>query len=101
MAASFVVQTIEQEALKQLLKRVENSVDKGTYNDNRQYNGEDHLIGVEFFHEQFELTLMLQKSRMPPIRTRRVIYATRINLLYPTQMRYAEHELRARYIFLR
>jgi len=61
MAASFVVQTIEQEALKQLLKRVENSADKGTYNDNRQYDGEDHLIGVEPFHEQFELTLMLQK----------------------------------------
>jgi hypothetical protein len=46
-----VVQTIEQEALKQLLKRMKNSVDKGTYNDNRQYDGENHLFGIESFHE--------------------------------------------------
>jgi hypothetical protein len=51
MAVSFAVQTIEQEALKQLLKRVKNSVDKDTYNDNRQYDGEDHLVGIESFHE--------------------------------------------------
>jgi hypothetical protein len=50
--------------LKHLLKRVKNSIDKHTYNDNRQYDGENHLIGIEFFHEQFELTLILQKSRM-------------------------------------
>jgi hypothetical protein len=33
--------------------------------------------------------------------TRRVIYATRINLLCPIQMQYEAHELRARYTFLR
>jgi hypothetical protein len=65
MTASFAVQAIEQEALKQLLKRIKNSVDKDTYNDNRQYDGENHLFRIEFFHKQFELTLMLQKSRMP------------------------------------
>ncbi|MBW2605562.1 MAG: hypothetical protein JRE28_14865 [Deltaproteobacteria bacterium] len=52
--------------MKQLLKRIKNSVDKDTCNDDRQYDGENHLFGIEFFHEQFELTLMLQKPRMPP-----------------------------------
>ena len=51
MAASFAAQTIVQEALKQFLKRVKNPVDKDTYNDHRQYNGEDHLFGIESFHE--------------------------------------------------
>lgn len=51
MTASFAAQTIEQEVLKQLLKRVKNPVDKDTYNDHRQYNGKDHLFGIEFFHE--------------------------------------------------
>lgn len=46
------VQSIEQEALKQLLKRMKNSVDKGTYNDNRQYDGENHLFGIEFLHKK-------------------------------------------------
>ena len=51
--------------LKHLLKRVKSPVDKHTYDDNRQYDGENHLIGIESFHESFESTLMLQKSRMP------------------------------------
>jgi hypothetical protein len=46
-----VAQTIEQEALKQLLKRMKNSVDKDTYYGNRQYNGENQLIGIKSFHE--------------------------------------------------
>jgi hypothetical protein len=62
MTASFAAQTIEREALKQLLKRVKNPVDKDTYNDHRQYDGKDHLFGIEFFHGWFELTLMLQMT---------------------------------------
>jgi hypothetical protein len=50
MADSFAAQTIIQEALKQLLKRMKNPVDKDTYNDHRQYNGKDHLFGIKFFH---------------------------------------------------
>ena len=69
MAASFAVQTIEQETLKQLLKRVKNSVDKDTYNDNRQYDGENHLFGIEFFHEHLSCSIFTN--------TRRVIYPTR------------------------
>jgi hypothetical protein len=64
---------IEQDALKWPLKRVENLADKNTYNHNRQYKGEDHLVGIESFHEQIELTLMLQESRMSQISTRRVV----------------------------
>jgi hypothetical protein len=44
------------------LKRVKNPVDKDTYNDHRQYDGKDHLFGIEFFHGWFELTLMLQMT---------------------------------------
>jgi hypothetical protein len=57
MAASFAVQTIEQEPLKQLLKRVKNSVDKDTYNDNRQHDGENHLFGIESFHEHLSCSI--------------------------------------------
>jgi len=55
------VQSIEQEALKQLLKRMKNSVDKDTYNDNRQYNGENHLFGIEFLHKKFGITRTSQQ----------------------------------------
>jgi hypothetical protein len=55
-----VAQTIEQEALKQLLKRMKNSVDKDTYYDNRQYNGENQLIGIKSFHEKSRLIFSVQ-----------------------------------------
>lgn len=63
MTDSFEVQTIEQEALKQLLKGMKNSVDKDAYYDNRQYDGEDHLFGIEFFHEKSELIFFVQPKR--------------------------------------
>jgi len=47
----FLFQTIEKEALKQSLKRMKNSIDKDTYNDHCQYDGEDQLFGIEIFHE--------------------------------------------------
>jgi len=80
-----VVQTIEQDALKQFLKRVKNSVDKDTYNDHRQYDGEDHLFGIEFFHEQFESTLMLQKSRMPQMQDGKGEAVVNYREPFPTQ----------------
>ena len=41
------------------------SEDNEPQNERCQYEGENHLVGVESFHKQFEFTLMLQKSRMP------------------------------------
>ena len=78
MAVSFGVQIIEQEALKQILKRVKNPVDKNTDNDHRQYNGKDHLFGIEPFHVKI-----------------------RVTLLCPIQTQYEERELRVQYTFLR
>ena len=49
--------------LKELLKRVKNSVDNDTNNDNRQYNGKNHLIGIESFHEKSELIFSVQSKR--------------------------------------
>jgi hypothetical protein len=64
-----------------LLIRVKNSANYDAKNCRCQYNSENHLVNIKFFHTK-----------------PRVI---RINLLRPTQMRCEEPEPQARYSFLR
>jgi hypothetical protein len=61
--------------------RIKSSVDYDAKNCRCQYNSENHLVNIKFFHK---------KPRM--------IW---INLLRPIQMRCEEPEPQARYIFLR
>ena len=69
MTASFPVRTIEQEVLEQLLERVKNPVDKDTHNDNRQYDGENHLVGIEFFHKKYGLIFIRVHGMCFPVST--------------------------------
>jgi hypothetical protein len=64
-----------------LLTRIKNSVDDDAKNYRCQYNSENHLVNIKFFHKK-----------------PRGIW---INLLGPTQMRCEAPEPQARYIFPR